>query len=382
LRKTGRLQVVGIIQEQHPERARLFMQWKQMKWPVLVDSLNLLGVSAVPITLFLDEQGVIRRVGPKMQELESFLATPEVPGNGSDDANRSGVDLVRPDRDSTARDWLQYADQLFLWGGSDELDRAVQSYETALDKRYEAATLFRLGVALRRRYESNHRRSDDFKSAVQLWAQALELNPNQYIWRRRIQQYGPRLTKPYPFYDWVSVAREEIDSRGELPVDLPVEPAGAEYASPLRDFLPPSEQLSEPDPYGRILRDRKGLIQAEVVTVPAILRPGDSVRVHVSLRPNQSLKAHWNNEVEDLLMWISPAEGWLVDHQLLSVANPPLEVSQETRIMEFELQSPADSAGKETIQAYALYYVCEDVRGACLYRRLDFDFPIQTRDRP
>jgi hypothetical protein len=42
----GELQLVGIIQEQHPDRCRLFMQWKQMDWPILVDALNLYGVSA------------------------------------------------------------------------------------------------------------------------------------------------------------------------------------------------------------------------------------------------------------------------------------------------------------------------------------------------
>ncbi len=49
-----RLQVVGIVQEQHAERARLFMQWKGLAWPLLVDSLNLMGVEGIPLTYFLD----------------------------------------------------------------------------------------------------------------------------------------------------------------------------------------------------------------------------------------------------------------------------------------------------------------------------------------
>ena len=44
-----------------------------------------------------------------------------------------------------------------------------------------------------------------------------------------MQQYGPRLDKPYPFYDWVETAREEIRARGETPSPLRVEPAGAEH---------------------------------------------------------------------------------------------------------------------------------------------------------
>ena len=57
LQAQGRVQMAGIIEEQHPDRAQLFMQWKQMGWPVMVDSLNLLNVPYVPITLEIDERG-------------------------------------------------------------------------------------------------------------------------------------------------------------------------------------------------------------------------------------------------------------------------------------------------------------------------------------
>ena len=70
LQEEGKIQMAGIIEEQHPDRARLFMQWKQMPWPVLVDSLDLLGVSAVPTTLAVDEYGVIRKVNPDPGEIE------------------------------------------------------------------------------------------------------------------------------------------------------------------------------------------------------------------------------------------------------------------------------------------------------------------------
>jgi hypothetical protein len=85
--------MAGIIEEQHPDRARLFMQWKQMRWPILVDSLNLLGVSAVPITLAIDEYGVIRMVNPKPAEIEEkFLnRTFEKP------ANLPAVEDIAPD---------------------------------------------------------------------------------------------------------------------------------------------------------------------------------------------------------------------------------------------------------------------------------------------
>ena len=51
------------------------------------------------------------------------------------------------------------------------------------------------------RHDSGFRRIGDFANAVNAWSQARNADPNQCIWRRRLQQYGPRLAKPYPFYD-------------------------------------------------------------------------------------------------------------------------------------------------------------------------------------
>ena len=78
LRESGKIAMAGIVLEQHPERARLFMQWKQMGWPVLVDSLNLLGARVVPLTVLVDEYGIVRRVVPSRadarSEMEAFVA--------------------------------------------------------------------------------------------------------------------------------------------------------------------------------------------------------------------------------------------------------------------------------------------------------------------
>src|SRR5215469_13537451 len=78
LQAQGRVQMAGIIEEQHSDRAQLFMQWKQMGWPVMVDSLNLLNVPYVPITLEIDEGGVIRFVDPPFSKpsdiQEKFLS--------------------------------------------------------------------------------------------------------------------------------------------------------------------------------------------------------------------------------------------------------------------------------------------------------------------
>ena len=60
-----------------------------------------------------------------------------------------------------------------------------------------------------------------------------------------------------------------------------------------------------------------------------------------------------------------------VDRRYHTVAIPPEPVSQELRQVEFEIASPENFTGMATIPAYALYYVCEDVDGTCLFRRQD-----------
>lgn len=70
--------MAGVVLEQHPDRATLFMQWKQMDWPLMWDPYNLLGLTAVPLTLLLDEHGVIRLSQPlvdKLDDIESAVLT-------------------------------------------------------------------------------------------------------------------------------------------------------------------------------------------------------------------------------------------------------------------------------------------------------------------
>ncbi|MDA2913410.1 hypothetical protein MYX77_05540 [Acidobacteriia bacterium AH_259_A11_L15] len=390
LQAAGKLQMLGILQEQHPDRARLFMQWKEMHWPLLVDSLNLLEVPYVPITLAIDEHGVIRYIHPQPADLQEFLARdyPQPAGAPPAATRRPDLGTLRgaASRQDTAEAWRAYANALLTWGNPEQLDEAIAAYQRALALvPGHGPTHFRLGVAYRRRYDSDLRRPGDFQRAVEQWAAALSTNPNQYIWRRRIQQYGPRLDKPYPFYDWVNTARQEIRARGQAPVELRVEPGGAEFAHPARAFATHEPPQEEPDPEGRIYRDQRGFVQVETVVVPPRLAPGQSARVHVLFRPHLDILAHWNNEVgDDLVFWVNPPAGWEVDTRALSVANPPQPVSQETRKVEFEVRSPENAPpGLITIPGYALYYVCEDVNGVCLYRRQDvtLELRVEKADR-
>jgi hypothetical protein len=381
--------MVGIIQEQHPDRARLFMQWKEMGWPILVDSYDLLGAPHVPISLAIDESGVIRKLLPAMREDGSVSADflEESFGSERDEpspaAPRPDVAALhaRAQSEETAEAWKAYGDAIAVWGGAGRADQAVDAYERVVREQPEDGMAhFRLGVAHRMRYDSDGRRDGDFQKAVDEWSSALEIDPNQYIWRRRIQQYGPRLDKPYPFYDWIVTAREEIQARGEEPAPLTVEPRGSEFASPQRDFVVGLDASSEPDPLGRVLRDEDQFIEVEAVAVPARVGPGDVIRLHFSFRPIQRTQAHWNNEAEEMVVWLDPPEGWEVETRMYSHPLPPEVVSLETRVIEAEIRAPEDlGRGPISIPGYALYYVCEDVNGICMYRRRELEVEVRPR---
>ncbi len=391
LQAQGKFQMVGIIQEQHPDRCRLFMQWKQMGWPILIDSLNLAGLSGIPRTLAIDEHGIVRLTKAKPEGIEeAFLnvSYPEPENLPSQPDSQPDLDDLlgklkdaTDEGENTVEAWCNFGDAFYMWGSEERLTETMEAYQQAiqLDPK-DGNAHFRLGVAYRRRHDSAHPQPGDFQKAIDHWAASLDIDPNQYIWRRRIQQFGPRLQKPYPFYDWVTEAREDIRKRGETPAALTVEPRGAEIASPSKEFASSPTTKKEPDSKGRIYRDKRGYVRAEATVVPNTVEPGTPARVHVAFRPNTRIKAHWNNEVEGLIFWVNPPDSWSVDSPRHTVPNSPEPVSLETRRVEFEIRAPENGLEPLTkIPAYALYYVCEDVDGTCLYRRQDIDIGIATR---
>ena len=389
--------MLGLIQEQHPDRCRLFMQWKEMDWPIVVDSYDLLEVEVVPITLAIDEHGVIRHRGLRLRDADNIAETflhrsypaPETAQDQADVAPSDPVAPARPGDGAAANDWRAYADWQATWSqwsgaaAQADLGSAISAYTRALDlDPADAWSSFRRGVAYRQRYDSQGRTAGDFQRAVDDWTRALELDPNNYIWRRRIQQYGPRLDKPYPFYDWVERARSEIRARGQQPYALAVEPEGSEIAEPLSGLTAatapavsaPEAGTSGADPEGRIRRDEGPLIELEATVVPRRLEPGQASRIHLVMTPRAELAAHWNNEVDELVVWLEEEAGIELGGRRLTTPNPPTAVSTEVRRVETELRIPEDAEpGPASVRGYALYYVCEDIDGVCLYRRQDFE---------
>jgi tetratricopeptide (TPR) repeat protein len=373
--EAGKLVVIGITQEQHAERCLLFKQWKKLGWPILHDPLNLAGLRVVPRFVAIDEHFVTRDLKPNPDTLEADFVDKTFPTLGMKFAFKP-----QPVRDpaqaektaqtsNTASDWRACGDSRFVAG---DIDGAIDAYGRAirLDST-DAAAHFRLGVCHRTRYDSDARQADDFQTAIDYWRQALELDPNHYIYRRRIQQYGPRLDKPYAFYDWIETARREVKSRGETPVTLAAEPVGAELADAARAFESSTDQAPQGDPDGRVTRD-EGLVSVDTAVIEATDdRQRGVVRVHVTFRPTSD--GYWNNEAEPLRVWFATPDGASLSHEYVAYADPRNKAeSREPRSVGVELRfREGRPCGR--LKGYALFNVCKGKSAECLHRRQDFE---------
>jgi len=387
--KAGRLAVVGVAQEQHPDRCRLWLQWQKIPWPVLHDPITKTGLTAVPLLTAIDEWGVVRLTNPDLDTFEreflerDFPKPVSLPETGPASPPDPRALLAEARAKNSADAWRAYGDSVLLFGPKNGQAGALEAYRHAVTANpADGASHFRLGVAYRMRYDSPARQGGDFQAALDAWGAALALDPNQYIWRRRIQQYGPRLDKPYPFYDWVDEGRAAIRARGETPVALAAEPTGAETAAPLKE-LSPAAPVPEPDPRAKVTRDTGRFVRIETALAPGSVKPGEATRLHFVFRVNPARKAHWNNEAEPLRVWLDVPPGWETEQRLIEAPNPQIATSSEVRQMSVELRAPKFvPTGPATLSGYALYNVCEDVNGVCLFRRQDVRVRIQVVPPP
>lgn len=384
--RDGKLVVLGIAQEQHPDRCQLFAQWHKFNWPILHDPINAMQVRGVPIEVAIDEHGIVRIIRPDLKTFEqefitkTFAASEDSASKPEKTTGPNLTALRRHAEQSGSSDaWRELADALVFWSESFDINDAIEAYTQAIKiNPQDGNAHFRLGVCYRIRYESEYQLPTDFQSAVDHWTKARQIEPNQYIWRRRIEQYGPRATKPYPFYDWIQTAAFDIRTRGEEPVELRVLPTSSEVTDP--DRGPDNEQLDTkpPDPQGRILRDQQLLVLTEVTVIPPSVKPGGTVRVHITHRPDEKQKAYWNNEAEPLTLWVDPPPGWKAQPQLLTAPQGDKPETSEPRHIEFEVHIATEATGTFKLFAYALYYVCEGTGGTCSFLRQDIPITIKV----
>ncbi len=349
----------------------------------------------MPRVSLIDEQGVVVKDGARVEDAEAFFTEERAgglhPGRAFGDFLAAHANLAELHR----RTELEGEERHVFMGTSamnhlvangarvmrgepparSDLDFAV-TFLGEFVQRFPDDPLghWRLGVALRTRHDSAFRQPGDFAGAIEHWRAALDMDPAQYIWRRRIQQYGPRLDKPYPFYDWVDEARAEITARGETPVPLPVPLTGTERLGPSREEIVTGAAV-DPDPRGLVPRAEEDWLFVNAVVVPDTQGRAGVSRLHVDLWPNDETRVHWNNEADPVEIWIGAPdlpEGVTVTERSLRGDLPSEPVSFETRHFDLELRTD-DIAPGTVLGGYALFYACEDVDGQCVYLRRDFE---------
>ncbi len=379
--RKGELVVLGVIQEQHAERCRLFAQWQGFEWPIVQDSFTEIGLAVVPVAVLIDEYGIVISNRPRRNEITDLVAQstkPPAVAAPKLSANETTVEfkteLFKQNKaEPIAR--VGMADAILKWQPK-QVASAIEHYRkaaAALGAKHELANAirFRLGVAYRKLFDLEGGKStQQFQLASESWSAALAGNPNQYIWRRRIQQYGPGLSKPYPFYDWVEKATSEIAARGETPIALTVPLTGSEISAKQKRFKRASSTSENPDPNREITAD-SSLVLVEASLVPAEPKPGDTVRVYLHF---QTQGGKWNNESTPMQIWIEPSGGES-NKRLIEVQNGKSATSTESRWVEFEFQLDK-AASQATISGFALFNVCEADDGACLFRRKEFKIPV------
>ncbi|MGE0192465.1 MAG: hypothetical protein AB7T63_10540 [Planctomycetota bacterium] len=325
----------------------------------------------VPHFVLVDEHGVVRVPKAKPEDLDAFVATsfPKTDVATSPPADGPGPSLralrSADAKSSSARRFAALS--ALLWRDPEgpgwpegETDPwwAIEVLRAQADAK-DGRTWFEVGVAHRMRHDSGARTPDDFQAAVDAWARALALEPNQYIWRRHIQQYGPRMDKPYAFYDWIEAARAEIAARGEQPVALRVALTEAEQARPAEPGALEAE-ASEPDPDARIERAPEGSIAVDTAVAPDT-QGRDVIRLHVLVRVPADGHLTLDREAGPSTLWVA---GRRVSPAATSALDGP-------GVLRFEVDVPASSVA-EHLAGYVLLYGCLAAEGTCRYLRHDF----------
>jgi tetratricopeptide (TPR) repeat protein len=174
--------------------------------------------------------------------------------------------------------WLPLGDALALWGGDQAWDEAQTCYRRAvqLDPKNGPAW-FRLGVCLRRRYESSQAQPGDFQAAIDAWGKALQLD----------------LDQPYSFYDWVREAEQAVRARGDEPIRLSVRPTGAEIAHRSKRCPLPTKTPATPTRTARSSATRTAWSRRKQPWFPARSAPASRPASTSFFAPVQR-KTHWN----------------------------------------------------------------------------------------
>ncbi len=374
LRREGKVKVIGITQEQHADRCLLFARWKGIDFPILWDPFNMTGTQAVPRVTLIDEHGIVRATRASIATFEEDFvgkAFPK-PAQAAPRAPRGKAGtLVEVAEAKEGSEAYRYFDALsaFLWPAGRDGERAktdILAYAEAHPK--DAAAQWRLGVVYRMRHESFERSLGDFQQAVNHWQAGLELDPSHYIYRRRLEQYGPLLTKPYPFYPWIPEARKAL---GKDAPTLVAEPTGTEMAG---------RAVLDPDAAGRPEPDSKGAdrsiqdgLRIEATVVYMATRKGRlAARVHLHLIPAGNRVLLWDAQAP-VYVHVEPLESSFTFDSNTQVARlRGTDPAEEIATLDFEAQFEPGKAEDIEFDGYILYRARTEPRGPSRLIRQDF----------
>lgn len=282
--ESGDLIVVGIASEQHRERTALWARWRSIDWPILWDPFNLTGSFAVPNAILVGPDGTVVSMRVRPNGLETLLEGLEpAPVSAEADAQAAAPrpQLAQLDRlaaDDPSRAALEALSRC-LWSGRapTDADLEVLRVRASGDER-RADHVFQYGVARRLAYDARGARGPDFGRAVAAWHDAYALTPNQYIWRRRIQQYGPRLDQPYDFYAWCPGAYRELSLEPGFTFE------GALHLTPTELAAPPvDERVVVPAGIEPAPSWSDAVTEVEVVAVRGTGEASGTLCVHVTI---------------------------------------------------------------------------------------------------
>ncbi|MCZ6571558.1 MAG: hypothetical protein O7C98_00115, partial [Planctomycetota bacterium] len=93
-------------------------------------------------------------------------------------------------------------------------------------------------------------------------------------------------------------------------------------------------------------------------------------------RVDAKTKPYWNNEADGLQLYVQVPEGCVLREGVFDYPLPKQAETQEDRLLEFELTTPARGSGALELQGYALYDVCDKEGGTCLRLRQDFSIAL------
>jgi hypothetical protein len=150
-----------------------------------------------------------------------------------------------------------------------------------------------------------------------------------------------------------------------------------ECAASTEKFRRDKDKGPDGDPTGKVTKDTQGLIHVTQAVVPATSKKHRRiVEVLLTFTPNAERVAHWSNKAEPLRVWIDVPKTGTLGSRFVEFPNPKEPISTDERTVSFEVKTPSKQKGSLTIDAYALYHVCEGDQGEPKLRRQDIKVKI------